>query len=195
MVCSRDFTVSVMLAGIALTSAGALAASGGRNGWMLEPGTSNPSWAMIEPASTDLNVDTVRLACEEGPVGRFVQLQLYQTDEGFLAPSGAPSGPTKQDPRADITIDGQRFAVSLAFAENYAVLGDEGDRSWPKVSERLLRMLEAGKTMTLRTDILAEPAGPPAFDSRLVVNLQSPGKVEAIRAMLRCIESAQAATH
>jgi hypothetical protein len=191
------FSVPLALAGIGLAAASALAASGQRSGWMLEPGTANPSYAMIEPASTDLNIDTVLLACEEEadgrPEGRFVQLQFYQTEEGFLAPVSARSGPTKEEPRADLTIDGQHFAVSLAFGENYAALGDEGDPSQPRVSDRLLRALESGKTLTVRTDLLAEPAGPPAFDSITVVNLQSPGKVEAMRAMRRCTERVHAA--
>src|SRR5262245_50469428 len=104
MTFGRSFSVSLILAGIALAGADALAASGKRSGWMLEPGTSNPSYAMIEPTSTNLNIDTVLLACEEGPQGRIVQLQLYLTDEGLLAPSYAPSGPIKDDPRAEITI-------------------------------------------------------------------------------------------
>src|SRR5262249_26461468 len=150
--------------------------------------TPRPSYAMIEPDSTNLNIDTVLLACEKGPDGHFLQLQLYQTEEGLLGPSYAHSSPPKEDPRADVTIDGQRFAVGLVFAENYAVLGDDLDGSYPKLSDRLFKALQSGKVMKLRADVLAEKSGPSAFDGEAVVNLQKHGKAEAFRAMRSCAE-------
>jgi hypothetical protein len=188
MYLRRTFALSLVFAGISLTGAGALAASGAGTAWMIEP-TSAPRYATIEPASTDLNIDTVRLVCEEGPNGRFLQLQLYQTEEGLLASSYDHSAPTRDEPRADITIDGQRFAAKLLQAENYAVLGDERDGDSLKVSDRLLRTLETGKTMKLRIDLLAEVSAAPA--SETVVDLQRPGKAQAISAMRRCAHGAR----
>jgi len=121
-----------------------------------------------------INIDRVLLVCMKGPTGRFLQLQLYKTEEGFLASAYDHSAPPKGDPRAAITIDGERFPVALVLGENYAALGDEPNGRSPKVSDRLLRSLEAGKIMKLHTDLLVETAGP-----------QSPGKAQAMRAMRR----------
>jgi hypothetical protein len=158
---------------------------------VLEPATSEPSYATVEPVSTNLNVDTVLLVCQKGKNGRFLQLQLYQTEEGFLAPAYAHSAPLKEEPRADITIDGQRFPATLLFAENFAVVGDARGRHSPKLSDRLLRAMETGKMMKVRADLLAKPKSPPAFDGEVVVNLQSHGKAEAIRAMRHCAEDSR----
>jgi hypothetical protein len=144
---------------------------------------------MVEPASTNLNIDTVVLVCEEGRKGRLLQLQLYQTEEGLLAPTYAHSTPPKDDPRAELSIDGRRFPVVLFFSENYTVLADDHDGRFPRLSNRLLSAMETGKTMKLRVDLLAEPKGPPAFDAEATVNLQSHGRAEAIGAMRRCADA------
>jgi hypothetical protein len=175
----------------ALAAGTALAASGKTSSWMLEPATAKPSYAMVEPTSTNLNIDTVLLVYEQGHHGRFLQLQLYQTEEGVLAPLDAHAAAPKDEPRAEIAIDGQRFPLALVFSENFAVLGDDWDGLSPKLSDRLLRAMESGKTMIVRTDLLAEPEGPPAFDGEAVVNLQSHGKTEAFTAMRRCGETRQ----
>lgn len=195
----RTFALLFVCAGMGLAGAGALAASGAESGaasgvsggaqtaWTIEP-TPAPRYAAIEPASTNLDIDTVLLVCEQGSDGPFLQLQLYQTEEGFLSPTYDHSAPTKEVPRADITIDGQHFAATLQLGENYAVLGDDRDGDSPKLSDRLVRTLESGKTMKLRIDLLAETSGPPAFDTEAVIDLQRPGKAQAIAAMRRCAE-------
>lgn len=174
-----------------------MAASGERTGWRLEPGTTKPGYASVEPASTNLNIDTVVLVCSAGRQGRVLQLQLYQTEEGLLAPTYAPATPPKDDPRAELVIDGKRFPVALLFSENYAVVADDQDGPFPKMSNRLLKAMETGKSMKLRVDLLAERAGPPAFDAEAVVDLQSRGKAEALGAMRRCASNAgkQTAAH
>ncbi|MGH8430787.1 MAG: hypothetical protein ACREUF_10315, partial [Solimonas sp.] len=88
-----------------------MAASSEEGGWTLEPGTSKPSYATVEPASTNLNIDTFVLVCMDGQKGRLLQLHLYLTEEGLLAPTYAHSTPPKDDPRAELLIDGQRFPV------------------------------------------------------------------------------------
>jgi hypothetical protein len=47
--------------------------------------------------------------------------------------------------------------------------------------------------MTLRIDFLAEDSGPPAFNGEAVVDLQRPGKAQAIAAMRRCADGARSA--
>ena len=54
-------------------------------GWAVEQGTEEPSYAVVEPVATNLNIDTVVLACEEALGRRVLQLQLYLTDDGPLA--------------------------------------------------------------------------------------------------------------
>ena len=39
-------------------------------GWELERDVETPSYAVIEPESTDLNIDSLVLSCEQGPLRR-----------------------------------------------------------------------------------------------------------------------------
>jgi hypothetical protein len=43
-------------------------------GWELERDVENPSYAVTQPASTDLTIDSVVLSCEQGPSRRGLQL-------------------------------------------------------------------------------------------------------------------------
>src|SRR5262249_8447671 len=47
--------------------AGAMSARPGATGWALERDVATPSYAVIEPASTALNIDSLVLSCEQGP--------------------------------------------------------------------------------------------------------------------------------
>ena len=72
--------------------AGTAALAGEENapigGWRIEQGTSQPSYAVADATRTNLNVETVVLACEAGQDSRLLQLQLYMSDEGALQPTG-----------------------------------------------------------------------------------------------------------
>lgn len=186
---------SLLLAGVVFAGASADAASGDRAGWTLEPGTAEPSYATIEPASTDMNIDTVVVVCEAGDQGRLLQLQLYLTEEGLLAPVNAQAARTKDDPKAELSIDGETFPVALLFSESYAVLADDQDGPFAKLSDRLLSAMQTGRTMTLRFDLLADRPPDRSFDGEAVVDLQRPHKAEAIAAMRHCASRTDAASH
>src|SRR5882724_8105576 len=66
-------------------------------GWDLEKDVDTPSYAVAEPTSTDLNIDSVVLSCEQGPNRRGLQLRIYLLSNGPLAPRGG--GTLKDHPR------------------------------------------------------------------------------------------------
>ncbi len=156
-------------------------------GWAVEQGTEDPSYAVVEPVTTNLNIDTVVLACEEAWGHRVLQLQLYLTDDGPLQPTYLQLTPLREDPRAAISIDGKTFPVALLFADDYVVLADGQEGPFPLLSEEFLDAMQTGMTMTLRFDMLHEwPGQPPTFDSEAVVDLQAPGGWQAIASVRRC---------
>jgi hypothetical protein len=155
--------------------------------WKLERGVEPPSYAVIEPESSNLNIDSVVLACEEAGDARVLQLQIYLSTEGPLLPKGATPKQLKADPRAEIAIDGHVFPVDLLFADAYAVLADETDQMFPRLSERLIDAMATGKIMVLRFDLLVERAGQPAaFDGEAVIELQAGRGGAAVSAERRC---------
>jgi hypothetical protein len=157
-------------------------------GWMLERGTAEPSYAAVVPTRTNVNIDTVVLACEQGWGERLLQLQLYLTDEGVLRPIYPHARPLNDGPRAEASIDGKVFPVALLFAEDHVVLADTQVGPFPLLSDAFLDAVQAGRTMTLRFDHLAEWSGASTFDSEAVVDLQAPGGRAAIAAVRRCAE-------
>ena len=161
--------------------------AGGLAGWAVEQGTEEPSYAVVEPVATNLNIDTVVLACEEAWGHRVLQLQLYLTDDGPLQPTYLQLKPLKDSPRAAISIDGKTFPVALLFADDYVVLADSQEGPFPLLSEEFLDALQTGMTMTMQFDMLHEwPGQPPSFDSEAVVDLQAPGGRQAIASVRRC---------
>lgn len=156
-------------------------------GWEPEQGVDPPSYAVIDPQSTDVNIDSVVLACEEAGHRRVLQLQIYLSTEGPLAPKGVLPQRLKDDPRAEIAIDGRIFPVAILFADDYAVLADETEQMIPQLSERLLDAMEKGRIMVLHFDLVAELAGQPAaFDGEAVIALQAGGGGKAVSAVRRC---------
>jgi hypothetical protein len=155
--------------------------------WKLEPNTPPARYAVVEPSQTNLNVASVVLACENAHDRTVLQLQLYLTDEGPLLPKGADASQLKEDPRAEVEIDGKIFPVSLVFGDDHAVLADAEVGGFAGVSERLVDAMAKGRTMTLRLDLLAEaPGAKAAFDGVAVIDLRADGSSAAIRAMRRC---------
>ena len=142
--------------------------------WKLDRDVEPPSYAVIEPEHSNLNIDSVVLACEDAGDARLLQLQIYLSTEGPLLPKGATPQQLKDDPRAEIAIDGRVFPIGLLFADTYAVLADETDQMFPRLSERLIDAMTTGRIMVLRFDLLSERAGQPAtFDGEAVIALQS----------------------
>ncbi len=162
----------------------------GHSGWTLEQGVDQPSYALVEPRSRNLNLDVVVLACEPADDRRVLQLQLYLTNDGPLMPHGVAAGRAKHDPRAEIVIDGHVFPVGLLFAEDHVVVSDETRGMFPLLSERLLDAIEQGTAMRLRFDLVREtPGHPAAFDGEAVVDLQAgpaEARGKAVAAVRRC---------
>ena len=78
-----------LVASTCLAATGAVAgdANAPAGGWRLEDGVAQPSYAVADATRTNLNVETVVLACEAGQGNRLLQLQLYMSDEGALQPT------------------------------------------------------------------------------------------------------------
>src|SRR5215468_9760163 len=174
----------LLCAGLATAAAGA--DRGAKSaGWQLEQGTSDPSYAVVEPSAGNLNLDSIVLACEEAPGRRVAQLQLYLSDDGPLRPRTLPATPLKDDPKAEIQIDGTTFPVALLFADDYVVMADARDGALPLLSDRLLAAMQVGETMVLRFDLLeGSSATQASFDGEAVVDLK--GGRQAIAAIRRC---------
>ena len=83
-------------------------------GWELERDVETPSYAVTEPASTNLNIDSVVLSCEQGPSRRGLQLRLYLSGVGPLAPLGADKD-LRDDPTVDLIIDGLSHSARAAL--------------------------------------------------------------------------------
>jgi hypothetical protein len=154
-------------------------------GWVLEQDVATPSYALAEPASSEVNIDTLVLSCEQGPSRRGLQLRLYLTGDGPLAPkSGA--GNLKDDPALQLVIDGVSRPVQLLFADDFVVLADSADGALPLLSNGLVDSLQAGRQLELRFDLVNAPAGQaPAF-SKAVVDLQAGAGGKAVAALRRC---------
>ncbi|MGD9880419.1 MAG: hypothetical protein AB7F22_02725 [Reyranella sp.] len=182
MMNHRLLSAVLLFAGLAVCPAGAEPV-----GWSIEPETVDPRYAVVEPAETNLNISAIVLSCEQTNGARLLQLQLYLTDDGPLRAKATSAGRPKVEPRAELLIDGHAFPVSLMFADTYAVVADDHDGPYPKLSDHLVAALQSGETMTLHLDLLAEPSGEPAaFDGAAVVPLSGSGGHRAIAAMRRC---------
>lgn len=141
--------------------------------WTTEPGVSPPSYAVTEPIESNLNVDTVVLLCSETGRGRVLELDLYLSEPDLLLPSGADPRSLKDDPSADIVVDGRTFSADLLFADGYVVVANSVDGNQPSLSEDLVDTLQYGRTMIVHFDLLREDAGQARrFDSQLVVDLR-----------------------
>jgi hypothetical protein len=158
----------------------------GRN-WTAERDVEAPSYAYVDPRTSDLNIDTVVLTCEPADEHSVLQLQLYLSNDGPLIPANATANRLKTEPRAEISIDDKVFPVELLFAGDHVVLADETDRLFPRLSNRLLDALEEGSSMTLRFDLVAESVREPAaFDGEAVIGLRDAGSASAIAAVRQC---------
>lgn len=160
----------------------------GAAGWTLEANVSSPSYAVAAPTSTDLNIDTVVLSCEQGPDRRGLQLRLYLSGAGPLAPKVAAAA-LKDDPRIELAIDGVSQTADLLFADDFVVVADTADGTMPLLSDALVEKLQAGRQLELRFDLVQEPRGQaPSFDGSAVVDLQAGSGSRAVAAVRRCAD-------
>jgi hypothetical protein len=178
----RSLTILSGLIGLAAP------AMAGAAGWALEANVSSPSYAVVEPMSTDLNVDVVVLSCEQGPERRGLQLRLYLSGTGPLALKAATAA-LKDDPRVELVIDGVSHTAELLFADNFVVVADAADGTMPLLSDAFLDKLQAGRRLELRFDLVQEPRGQaPSFDGSAVVDLQAGPGGRAVAAVRRCAD-------
>ena len=181
--------LALMLACLGAASSFGGTPSGKFEGWEIEQGVEPLSYAVINPVSTNLNIDSVVLACEEAEDRKVLQLQIYLSTEGPLAPKGVESQLRKDNPRAEIAIDGRVFPVGILFADDYALLADDTAEMFPLLSEPLLDAMQTGRIMVLRFDLLAERAGQSAnFDGEAVIALQAAAGGAAVSAVRRCTD-------
>jgi hypothetical protein len=157
------------------------------SGWELEKGVEAPSYALAEPTSTDLNIDTVVLSCEQGADRRGLQLRLFLTDAGPLAPRRKVT--LKDDPAVEIAVDGVSHRAELFFADDSVLVADSADGPVPMLSEGLIDALQAGQKLELRFDLAQELRGQAAgFDGTAVVDLQAGRGGAAVAAVRRCAD-------
>jgi hypothetical protein len=154
-------------------------------GWELERDVETPSYAVTEPASTNLNIDSVVLSCEQGPSRRGLQLRLYLLGAGPLAPLGADKDLT-DDLTVVLIIDGLSHSAELLFADDFVVVADSADGVMPLLSDPLLDLLQAGRWMELRFRLKVARGQAPPFDGVAVVDLQAGPGGAAVAAVRRC---------
>jgi hypothetical protein len=182
---TRWLGIASILASLVLNSAAAASFDDNGRSWRTEEGVSPPSYAVTEPAESDVNVDTVVLVCNETAYGRTLELDLYLVDSGPLMPKGADPRWLKERPSVEIAVDGRKFRADLLFADEYVVVANASEHRWPTLSASLLDAMQHGRSMVLRFDLLEEDrAGPGRFDSQLVIDLQA-GQT-AIASVRRC---------
>ena len=184
--------VGALIVGLATTVAARAAAGGTKGGWDLEKDVDQPTYAFAEPSSSDLNIDTVVLSCEQGAERNGLQLRLYLTGTGPLMPAaaGQSAGTSKAEPRFEIAIDGVRHEARLLFADSFIVVADTEDGATPLLSDRLIRALQRGRKLELSFDLVQEQAGQAAaFDGRATVELQAGRGGAAVTALRRCADA------
>ena len=166
--------------------AGTADARGTPVGWELERDVEVPSYAVAEPISTNLNIDSVVLSCEQGPSRRGLQLRLYLAGDGPLAPLGARKA-LKDDPTVNMIIDGLSHSAQLLFADVFVVVADSADGAMPLLSDAILDGLQAGRRLELRFQLLKVAYGQaPTFDGIAVVDLQAGRGGAAVAVVRRC---------
>ena len=183
MTRTRARCLLAMLAMLALSvPATGLASSAG---WKLTRQADTPvAYAITAPASTNMNVKAVVLACELVSGFRVLQLQLYPTNMEPLLPRGASRDDMKEVPRVEIEVDGITFTVTLGPAGDYAVLQDDEQQGAAALSAAMAEVLEKGRWMKVRFDLVNEPAGQaPQFDGELEVDLTAGEGTAAIAAV------------
>lgn len=178
---------SLLAAGALALGTAPVAASGPAAGWELETGVDAPSYAIIDPESTDLNIDSVVLSCEQGAMRRGLQLRLYLSSAGPLAPRGPHE--LKKDPAVEIVIDGVSFAAELFFADDVVLVADTADGTMPMLSDGLLDALQAGRRLELHFDLAEETDNAaPVFESSTAVDLQAGPGGGAVAILRRCAD-------
>jgi hypothetical protein len=156
------------------------------NGWELQETTGQPAYATATPSSTNLNIDSVVLACERADDGGVLQLQLYPTGSDVSIRAIGP--PVWSYGRhAEIKIDDKVFPASVLFADDYVVVANETRGRFPMLSEPLLDAMAKGQTMSLSVSVnmeaISENAG---ADGHASVDLRAGQGSRAVATLRRC---------
>jgi hypothetical protein len=156
------------------------------NGWELQETAGQPAFATAIPFETNLNIETVVLACERADDGDVLQLQLYPTESDVsIRAIGPPVWSYGQ--RAEIRIDETSFPTSVLFADNYVVLANETRGRFPILSEPLLDAMATGRTMFLRVSADMETISVDRrVDGYATVDLRAGQGSRAVAALRRC---------
>lgn len=153
-------------------------------GWQLERDVDSPTYAYIEPTTSDLNIDVMVLSCEQ--TGRQVGLQfrLYPSAPGPLRSSR--STPVELDPDIVIEIDGRRQAAQLLFGDDFVVITDAAG-ALPVLSASFVDSLRTGRhfVMELRP-VKALPSSTPLPALRITADLQAGIGGAAVATLRRC---------
>jgi hypothetical protein len=104
-----------------------------------------------------------------------------------LRPRGVPAAELRGDPRAQISIDRQEFPVTILIAGAHVLLADGLEGTYPRLSNHLVDVMQAGQKMVLQFDLLKpQPGHRASFDGEATVELRAAGARNAIAAMRRC---------
>lgn len=164
------------------------------DGWELPDAAGPPGYAAVIPSRTNLNIESVVLACERADDGNVLQLQLYPSGEDVaLRVIGAPVWSYGR--HAEIGIDDKVFRADLLFADDHAVIADETRGRFPMLSEPLLDAMAAGRTMSLRLAVDVETISTGrGVNGYATVDLRAGQGGRAIAALRRCSGPSPATT-
>ncbi|MBY0325111.1 MAG: hypothetical protein K2X72_40810 [Reyranella sp.] len=162
-------------------------AMAGAAGWGLEPNVRDPSYAVAEPTSTDLNVEAIVLSCEQGPGRRGLQLRLYLSGDGPLAPKAATAA-LKDDPRVQVVVDGTSQSADLLFADDFVVVADTADGTMPLLSDAFLDKLQTGHRLEFKFDLVEKSGGQAPSFASTVVDLQGGAGSRAVKVVRHCAD-------
>ncbi|WP_428668516.1 hypothetical protein [Reyranella sp.] len=154
-------------------------------GWQFERDVAWPTYALLEPTITDLNIDVMVLLCEQTERQVGLQLRLYPSEPGPLRSSR--SAPVDLDPDIVIEIDGRRHDAQILFADDFMVVADAADGPVPILSASLIAALQIGRhfAMTFRpVEVPRSSTSTPAL--QVTADLQAGIGGAAIAAVRRC---------
>ena len=152
-------------------------------GWALREGNDGALFAVIPPATKTASVKAIVLACLTVNERKTVHLQLFPEGEEPILPAGASREDLKEEPRAQIEIDGTTQPVNIYFSGDYAVVADRIENDVPMLSRSLADRIERGTRLVLRLDLVKDKPKTAAFDSEVVIDLKAgdSGAVAAVR--------------
>jgi hypothetical protein len=162
------------------------------NGWELQETAGQPGFATAIPSSTNLNIESVVLACERADHSDILQLQLYPIG-GDVSIRAVGPPVWSYGRRAEIRIDERVFPADVLFADDYVVSANESRGRFPALSEDLLDAMGTGRTMFLRISVDMESISRErGAVGHATVDLRAAQGSNAVAALRRCARRDQA---